>query len=745
MEARRPHRGVSYCLALVLFSSFLGAIVSMVQTPPAGHNDYSEPEFQSTTQLAHSLLRLVLAVRYRRNLVVAVMAAAALLGALYYATAPRRYAAKAGLLVTQIGHDQLDTSITNDESLRQNTMPTFEKMLSSAKVLEGALKVLAPADRVDLADKPPERWIAALQDNLTAKAIRSTSILDVSYRSKDPRAAVNVVRAIVQSYLSFMDRMHKGTAGEMSRMLTKEREEQAEKLSQKQAELLECRRHFADMGFRSDGKTLHPMVQRAVFFNDALIAAQKQRVEHEALLATLQTALQNGEDLGQYMMSVGDTVGREMLLNSLGLSSRDANTQASLEQNLITARADLQTARQNLGPNHPEVISLAEKVRLSQQFLESAQDRIGQRVSQIRKNQLGPWLVQMVQQKLNESRKKEEILKSRFEETRAEAINLSGQLAQIELLERDVKRLGDMNDVLLNQIASLDLKQNGQEVRVAVIEEPVVATRPVSPRLSLVLMITVLGGFSLSLVLVTLLDALDDRFRSIDEMQSRLGLPLLTMVQRLEVPATTGLQALVAHVCADIGRQRGLPHVAHGIDVDASRRPADCRHQRRAGRWQNHYAGKSGGVLRPGRKTNAADRRRPAAPGTDGLGRDARATGLERGSSLRRGHFADGAIVRARVGCEGARCAPFRLAAYRPGGAARQPQILAVAGLGGNRLRRNPHRQSTNAGHHRYGHYRAHGRRRDPGRAAGEEPPPSSNARRRATRFDEDSRVGTGR
>ena len=92
--------------------------------------------------------------------------------------------------------------------------------------------------------------------------------------------AVNVVRAVVQSYLDFMDRMHKGTAGEISRMLTKERDELAEKLAHKQEELLDCRRHFADMGFRSDGKTLHPMVQRAVYFNDALIAAQKQRVEY---------------------------------------------------------------------------------------------------------------------------------------------------------------------------------------------------------------------------------------------------------------------------------------------------------------------------------------------------------------------------------------------------------------------------------------------------------------------------------
>ena len=95
-------------------------------------------------QLAHTLLRLVFAVRYRKNLVIAIMAASAFLGGLYYATRPRLYSSKASLLVSQNGHDQLDTSIANDESLRQNTMPTFEKIIISAKVLEGRCNISAP-------------------------------------------------------------------------------------------------------------------------------------------------------------------------------------------------------------------------------------------------------------------------------------------------------------------------------------------------------------------------------------------------------------------------------------------------------------------------------------------------------------------------------------------------------------------------------------------------------------------------
>ena len=514
-----------------------------------GHDPNSKSESLEfeITELAHTLLRLVIAVRYRKNLVIAIMAASAFLGGLYYATRPRLYSSKASLLVSQNGHDQLDTSIANDESMRQNTMPTFEKLIVSAKVLEGALQHLAPADRIDFNNSPSEAWVGILQKNINAQVLRFTSIIEVSYYSRDPRVAVNVVSAVVQSYLDFMDRIHKGTAGELSRILTKERNEVAEKLAQKQEELLATRQNMSDLGLRSEGNTLHPMVQRTVYFNDALLAEQKQRVDYEAALAALQVAVRNGEDLGQYMSAVSDVAGKEFMLNSLGLSTQDMLTQSNLTQSMLEARAKLETMQQNLGPRHPDVIALSEKIRLTEEFLQFDQQRFSTQNNGRRQNQLGPWLLEMLQQKLDESRNKEEILKVRFEQTRVEAVNLSGQLAQVELLERDIKRLGDMNDVLLNQIASLDLKQNGQDVRVAVIEEPKVRSSPVSPRLAYVALFTLLSGFGVSLLLVTVFDAMDDRFRSMEELQNRLGVPVLTVIQRLKAAETSGLQSLAVY------------------------------------------------------------------------------------------------------------------------------------------------------------------------------------------------------
>ena len=153
----------------------------------------------------------------------------------------------------------------------------------------------------------------------------------------------------------------------------------------------------------------------------------------------------------------------------------------------------------------------------------------------------------MARQKLGEVRQKELMFQARFEESRSEAIEVSGQLAKIEILERDVKRLSDMNDLLMNQIASLGLKQNGQEVRVTVIRDPEVGEKPVSPLLHIVAGIALVGGFAVGLTLVHLLDALDDRFRTLEEIQSRLSVSVLSAVPKITTVDAGGLNSLALY------------------------------------------------------------------------------------------------------------------------------------------------------------------------------------------------------
>ena len=115
---------------------------------------------------------------------IAAMAIGSTVGAVYYLAATRMYASKAALLVSYTGRDKFDTSLTDQESLRQNTMPTFAGMVRSAKVLAGAIRSLAAEYRVDLADWPEENWVDVMRANLSVHAIRATSILEISYASR---------------------------------------------------------------------------------------------------------------------------------------------------------------------------------------------------------------------------------------------------------------------------------------------------------------------------------------------------------------------------------------------------------------------------------------------------------------------------------------------------------------------------------------------------------------------------------
>jgi polysaccharide biosynthesis transport protein len=518
----------------------------MVQEPAKLIGD-AEPGPASTAQVAQNFLRFVLAVRYRKNVVIAALAAAAALGGLYYATATRYYQSKAAILITQVGPDQLNTSMTGEESQRRNTMPTFESMARSARVVEHALQSLSPEDRIDFEGAPQERWVEIAQKHLTSRAARGTSILDIAYTSRDPHVAVHVVNAIVRSYLDFMREMHQGTAAELMDQLTKQRTQIAGDLRNVQTRLLDARRELNDVKFDPESRTLHPMLERCVYFNSALIGIQKERAELEASSKAIDASVRKGEDIGQHLMAMGDVAGKEILMGILGVGPRDSSSQSNLETHLMEDRAELLRMQGELGPNHPELLAVRQRIQMSQEYLDGYQERIQGRLVDLRGSRLGPWLLDMVRQKLDEIREKENQLQARFEDARRQAVDLSGQLLQIQSLEAEEKRLGDGLGEIFKKIADLDMRRDGSEIRTAVTEQPVASQRPVSPRLMYVAILAVVGGFAAGLVLVHLLDALDDRFRSVDEIQSRLGVAVLSMVQQMKDQEMGGLESLTMH------------------------------------------------------------------------------------------------------------------------------------------------------------------------------------------------------
>ncbi len=536
----------------------------MIQEPTIVH---SESAGESTSHVVHALTQFLLVVRYRKNLVLLSLAVAALLGGLYYMTATPYYGTSARLLVMRSDSTNQGASFNTESGRQKNLMPTFVTLLMSTKVVRGAIGHLRPEDCIDFAGAEREAWPFIIKAHLSAEALLGTNIIEAGYRSKDPKAAVAVLNAVVTSYRKFLDETHKGTSAEVIRLLTEKWTELDKKITKKGEQQTQLRTAIGDMTSQSSANVMHPTLESALYFREKLNEVQTEEMQLEASLVAIRSAIRNGQDLQQHVMTLANVVGEELLANALGISRTDVYLQAEIQRRLLDDHATLARMQEEFGPNHPEVVGLREKIRMTEYFLAAYPEQISIKVAKLQNEVLGPKLEQMVQQKLNEVWQNETNLQDKYDQAAAEAIHVNGQLAQLKLLSRDLEFLWTFHENLLNQITNVNLKHDGQEVSTEVVHEPVVAGAPVSPNLRRVILMVLVGGLGVGLGLVYVLDVLDDRFRSVEEMQSQLKVPVLTLVRQLETLASSGVEALQVHAAPNAAESEAFRTLRTGLEL----------------------------------------------------------------------------------------------------------------------------------------------------------------------------------
>ncbi len=511
----------------------------------------SPPEPGSEALAVLAALRFLRMLRHRMQYMVLALVAFGLLGGFYYLAKSKVYRATSSLLITHSGADVL-ANPANPTGPRDSLIPTYEKLITSELVVNDALQRLqeAPAAlKVDFADHPAKEWPDVLRKNLGATAQRRTNIIDISYRSKAPEAGEAVVRAVVDSYLDFMEKHHKDASAQTVEILDNERVEIEQRLADRQAELLDVMHRVRDLGLGNETNVIHPAVQRVTRLNETLVEVQKERVHLQGTLSAVRTAIARGDDLRQHLLTVAPEIGRELMLHGMGLSPQNADAVNKVEQKLLDDRARLAMLNRHLGSAHPDVAEVTESIRNAELYLASCRASVNQRLSHVQDDQLGPLLLAMVEQKLADASAHERELFAQYERSEAEAVGLSGRRAELQIVENEIQRLRSLHEVLLNRIANVDMNQDRSDVNVAVVSEPSASDKAIAPKLATVLAICLVGGIGGGAVLVYIIDLLDDRFRSPEELSDQLGLPLLAMVGKL--PATDGSGADAVHLHVD--------------------------------------------------------------------------------------------------------------------------------------------------------------------------------------------------
>jgi chain length determinant protein EpsF len=422
---------------------------------------------------------------------------------------PRQYTATATLVVDQNRPDPVAGARYGA------TLPSFVAkqvdILKSDRVGQRVVKMLGLADepasraewlRVTDGVGSFEAWrVAGLQFFLDVKPSRESNVISVSYVARDPVRAANVANAFVRAYLDVLLELKVDPARQYASSFDARSKKQRVALEQAQAKLSAYQ--------RENGVTV---------ISDRQLDAETTRLNRlSTQLSVLQAvSAESSSRQRQALSGAGDQL--HEVVNNPAL--------ADLRRDLTRAEARLQELSARLGESHPLVI----EARANVASLQTQVDAETRRVT----SSLG------LADSINRQRETE--IRVALEAQRARVLSLRSTREEGVVLLREVEAAQRAYDAVVAKLNQSSLEGLTTQSDAYVLASAMPPYAPSSPNMLLNTSLSIVAGLVLAVVAAMLLELVDRRVRTVDEVSGLLGLPLLGVL-----PPEGGKGRFVSH------------------------------------------------------------------------------------------------------------------------------------------------------------------------------------------------------
>ena len=449
--------------------------------------------------LSHFLA--VLRARWLSALVVfAVVLSASIL---YLVMATRVYTATASVLI-DVKPDPVSSMLYGGATPSQ--INTQIEILRSDRV---ALRVAQNLKLADLADMRAawagaksgltiQEWLTEfVESGLDPRVISpGSNVINISYRSADPRFAATVANAYVQAYLETSIELRVDPAKQYSGFFTDQQKDARSALETAQNKLSAFQKEKGIIG--TDDKFDLEM-SRLTALTQELVAIQTARVD----ASTRQNQIGNAGQLN------------EVLSNG---------TVSGLKNDLSSAELKLQELSSRYGDKHPQVQEARAAVsELRAKLARATSDVTGAigidaRVSHAREGEI----------------------QAAVDAQRTKVLGLKETRDQGAVLARDVDNAQRSYDLVYNRASQTNLESQNRQSNATVISQATTPSVPSSPKVTSVMLMGIAAALGLGLGTAMLLEQFDKRLRTTSDAFDFLGLPVIgimpspTMNRRLK-------------------------------------------------------------------------------------------------------------------------------------------------------------------------------------------------------------------
>ena len=401
---------------------------------------------------------------------------------------PKSYKSSATLLLTYKGVDPVTGSVI-PAHLNPSFMATQIDVIKSSRTAIMVIDQLR-LDQSDAVRKQHEDsnselslrdWLANfLLRNVDVETSRDSSVIGIGYKGPDPMFAAAMANAFANAYQEISIRLTVEPSQKAATYFTDQLNVLRERLEVAQKKLTEYQQEMGiiDVDYRLDVET-----KRLDELSRQLIFAQ----------AELMGAVSEGES---NVTGESTSIAKNAMINNLKLS-------------LVQAETKFSEISQRIGSNHPLYAAAKADV-----------------------DKLRAELSRHIRATKNTAINQESEVRAALEEQKAKVLTLNRSRNELLLLAREVEGAQQAYNTAMQRLNQTSLEGQANLSTVSILDTAKVPERPDSPKIFLNTILSVILGTLLGLKIGLLVEMVDRRVRSAEDLIDILQVPVLGVIKR---------------------------------------------------------------------------------------------------------------------------------------------------------------------------------------------------------------------
>jgi uncharacterized protein involved in exopolysaccharide biosynthesis len=328
------------------------------------------------------------------------------------------------------------------------------------------------------------------------------NLFRLSYRDGDGEDCQTVLRAVLDSYRTFLEEQHQVAAGNAIELILREQEKVRKELARQESDYLAFREEAPLLGKARDGLELKQERLNSIQAKRSALLLQK--VEVEGQLAAVEHARKAGRDPDTVLVMLTDFARRNEA------TEPGARTTPGMQEQLAPLLLEERRLLRLCGPRHPEVAAVRERIDTARRLLllppaawkaaPSAESGSPPREDPVQTH------VDVLRHRLEQLKIAEGLLAATFQKEQDEARRLAAYEIRNETFLSNITLSRQLYEALVKRLndSSLIKGTGGHHVEVV---EPPSAARRVAPNYPLNLAVGTFLGLLAGLFLATWADA----------------------------------------------------------------------------------------------------------------------------------------------------------------------------------------------------------------------------------------------